>query len=180
MEDSYNHMNNDRVTLKGKKLSRPERAISTVLSKQVLGKKHRFSEVALDVSAPTLGMRVPRELFRVKRGEGAKAFGDIVSTKSTTSWWSPAVDRMHTPVADITLIGEACRSQDFGMLGTSWLGALASVDHQLVLRHTAAPDTCYIGLGPIGDSCVLLWPLVQVTAPATGESPALTYFEPHI
>lgn len=65
------------------------------------------------------------------------------------------------------------------MLGTSWLGALASVDHQLVLRHTAAPDTCYIGLGPIGDSCVLLWPLVQVTAPATGESPALTYFKPH-
>lgn len=155
--------------------------MATVLSKRVLGSKHRYDEIEPDVSVRGRALQIPPEFFQVKKRQAEDMFKRVVGNSSRSAWWSLGVDRINTPVADLVLISFVCGNGDYAALGKTWLGALADVQHQLILRETSAPQVCYMGLGCVGDSCVLLWPMhSKIVDQAGTDGSKLTYYEPDV
>lgn len=66
VEDGFNHMKDDRVMMRRRRLSRPERAITTVIQKGVLAKRHRFREIRPSGVLPKRGLPLPTTLFLPK------------------------------------------------------------------------------------------------------------------
>lgn len=122
---------------------------------------------------------MPRETFEVKKDKCSLDMKDIVGTSSSTRWWSPGIQRLMCPVADIQLMRYACEVNDVSVVGSAWLGALASVEHNLVLQQPSWSPQWFFSLGCVGDRCVLLWPAYERTATGA-DNASIVYFEPDV
>lgn len=180
--DGFNHVKNDRVTLKARNLSRPEKSMATLVGKKILSTRHRchrYNEIEAETICPR-ATSMPRETFEVPKNKCSLPMKDLIGNSSATRWWSPGIQRLMCPVADIQLMRYACECGDVGVVSTSWLGALASVDHNLMLRQISWSSQWFFSFGAVGDNCVLRWPAYEREATDPDNSKNIVYFEPDV
>lgn len=176
IEEGFNSMKNDAVLKRQAKLSRPERALATVLHREVLSQRHRYRELPRTSASVRKAAQAPAHFFKASAKEGSLDFGAVMGTSSTPSWWSPNADRYSAPIADLFLVSQALRDGSLDDLSDSWLGGMLRWDHKLVVKHSGG--RWHFALGPIADSAVLLWPCEQRTVSDSDASDPLRYFEP--
>lgn len=159
VEDGFNHMKNDKVFTKRRRLGAPERSMAAVACSGVLSSRHRYSELDRGVGLCQRGGQLPREVFRPDPKEASVDCRDIVGKRANTSWWSPNAERSQCPIADLALMSHGDSVGDYTVLAHSWLGVFMKPDHLIVVRKREPAGGCWhFALGPVGDSGVLLWP----------------------
>jgi hypothetical protein len=177
VEDGFNHMKNDKVMLKNRKMKRPERALATVLHRQALSKVHHYDEVdRCSIIVARRGLELKLDVFRCTPVQASLPFRGMVSTMQSPDWWSPSVDRVFSPVADLAMIDVGIKLGCLPQLRNCWMGCLLRWEHQVLVRQPAQFSGWAFAMGTVGDSAVLLWPANEVTATHDGNT--LVYFEP--
>ena len=132
-EELFRFQKNSKL-LKGKRrFRRPEKAMAMPLAKRVLSKVMRYDELEVDGLLPNRCVRLAGDAFQGKDSEGTLPFKDIVSTKTTPSFYSPGAINWSQPAADLPLIQYANDSHQFKKLRNAWLSVFCQSKHRIVL-----------------------------------------------
>lgn len=157
-EDGFNLAKNCR-RIKGKKrYMRPQKALATVLLKKAASKLHRYTPV-LHRGAPAVrGASVPLEAWTPADKKNTKWKG-LVTTKSSTSYYSPGADRDAVQYADLELGRLICQTDPprFALLASVWVGEVCDKAHKFVLHRPGSAEW-FMPFSAIPGSSVLVWP----------------------
>lgn len=179
IEDCFNSMKFDKVYIRRRKKSHAERAMSVVVSNELLGRRHDYNELNRNLPVLARGVKVPEQVFKVDYKGQSLPFKEVVSTRAAPTWFSPNAERAQSPITDLELYLYSAQ-HGFGRLSTCWLGALARAEHKFMMRKVSGDGGSWqFVLGPVGDSAVLVWPAVTRTiTPPGGAGEGVTFFEP--
>ena len=90
-------------------------------------------------------------------------FGDLATTQSKATWWSPGPANASANIADVFMLRDLEKTNRLGELPRAWLGELVDVKHKLVICYCNDPlpgqTTYYHALYSWPTSGVFLWPL---------------------
>lgn len=107
------------------------------LQDKVLEERHKFKPVkseliALASQTETLGL----DCFKAKPANRSLPFHQVVSTGPVTTWWSPKASNLPEQFVDQVLVTHLVHDREAVLrcLARSWLGQVADVRHNLVVK----------------------------------------------
>ena len=120
VEDCNGHMKNMGKRQGGKTFRTPTTALLTCVKHKVLTQRHKHKAPGMVLGGVNKTAALDSQCFKAEQKHESFNFGDIVSTKSETSWWSPRAKDMMAPHLDICLM-QFCQA-DFASMNHGWLG----------------------------------------------------------
>lgn len=114
---------------------------------------------------------VDDRFFQPRISEMSIEVPNLVSHSQSPPWYSPQGPRLHLGYADIPMMREIVRENNFEALRTMWLGALLNISHMMIVQkvvgNVGVGSWC-LPLQHCTDSGVLVWP-VQLTRAGQSE-----------
>ena len=166
VEDSFGEAKNARQIRGSKRFRKPARAMSIVLAKCVLNKRHRWRSVQQARLSLGLVEKLPKDVYSQARLDRSLKFESVVSTKRSPEHFSPSANNDCVPCADLSMLRGAHRRGNLKLVRRAWIGALAHIKHRLILCfHDAAEPSLYLAGYHFSESAVLCWPLKRVLVP---------------
>ena len=132
-EDTFNVMKNGKAQKGKKKFRRVQKCMATVLSRQLLNKEHKYSEIKIDEVANQKGTQPEPETW--KSTEPSMPFKNMISTSSITGWYSPGAENWSVRAADLAVIRVCKAKDDFSILDHTWMSTFIRPEHQLVVKN---------------------------------------------
>lgn len=161
IEDGINRAKNARRMASGPKYAPPERAMTIVAVRNVLGSVHLYEETDGTKHLAPATTSLPPNTWRANAKDADQVLKDIVGTRSP-DWYSPGAAGLAIEFADLVLIKEAVERVLF-----SW-------KHDIVLRKVRADRGWLLPLGPVKESAALV---VRLEASPVPGHPQTTIFK---
>ena len=166
VEDINGEQNNSGQIRGAKKYRKPETGLATVLRNHTIDKRHHFQEVPFNLACTLKSSRLPDDAFVASPADDSLPFKEIESTKQETAWWSPSATNHTIPAADLSMLREVDRVDDFRLVRQAWLGKLFDLSRKTVFcrKVGGAQDWSYYIAGyHFPASSVLAWPVDVVS-----------------
>ena len=159
-EDGFNLAKNSKVVKGKRKFRRPEKSFAVMLAKGLVDKIHDYDGVAGDVSVGRKRIRLSKAAFQPDVAAASFPFGKIVTTASTTTYYSPAATNFCKAQADHQLLRDAA-SSSWKMVQGSFVSSLCSASHKLLLSPVGS-DRWYFAMSNWSSSASLVWPALKI------------------
>lgn len=167
----------------GKRFRKPETVTRAILSSDLMGGRHKFDQVAVDMVNTKKTDTLTKAAFSADPSCRSLRFQDIVSSGSGVDWWSPCAQGLCAPAADLKLLADI--APNLLMASCARLGKLFHIKHKFAFQTSGQAASSvvvwYLPLEAIDNSAVLAWHATKIQCSANGDSyfsPDLTVSEP--
>jgi hypothetical protein len=179
VKDCFNFQKNSKHVKGKKKFRRPEKCMGVILARKVLSKQHRYGELEVDSGISSRAIRLPAAAFQQPVNAGSMSMGQVVSTASKPSWYSPSAANYNQQQADLEVLRVAASTNSWDKLSTCWLGCFCQRKHKVLIKLHGT-SLWFFAAHHWPDSSVLAWPAVSGLMPGPGAAGSDQYFQPDL
>ena len=172
VEDEFAMMKNHGQVRGSKKCRRPQAAMGAALAGKVVSGRHRYDTVQPRAPAVRKTVRLDPSAFGKPLQDASVDLSGFVGTNAKVPWFSPGVDSLGVPAADI----HACRfMHDTKVYDPDFsLGSFVNSRHFIVFRRSAPFRLAFdwhIGLFNYNDTAAAAWPVQIACFPVQAAGP---------
>lgn len=175
VEEAINVAKNNRKRFVGKRYRKPEAIKRSILASELQTVRHHYEPAEVDSIRAKKSDVLSRDAFQAQRVERTLKFEELVSSSSSTSWWSPTAQGLSAPAADLQVIRDI--APKFHLFSQCFLAKLFHFKHGFVFRRVppvgGASDVWWMPMESCDDSALIVWPFKRIELPS-GQS----YFDP--